>query len=88
METERIVITFNPDGSWRGASTTDFGGVPIPLDALRLAALAPDLNAALLSSVESLTARLEQASEVPMVHSPDLSPTPPPIPEPIAQISN
>ena len=59
---ERITITFNQDGSFRGASVTDFDGLPQAVDKSALAAVAPAINAATLAkSVESdaIIAKLE-----------------------------
>jgi len=58
MSTERIIITFNEDGSWRGASATDFGGHPVPLSLSDLSDVCPSLNAALLATITDLEARL------------------------------
>jgi len=54
MQIERIIITFNIDGSWRGASVTDFNGLPVPLDLEQLAALAPDINTSLIKAIDGL----------------------------------
>ena len=42
--TERITITFEKDGSFRGASSQDFDGQPVPVDAAQLAKIAPGLS--------------------------------------------
>ena len=44
--TERITITFGKDGSFRGASSQDFDGQPVPLDAANLRELVPALSLA------------------------------------------
>ena len=51
---ERIVITFQQDGTFRGASVTDFAGQPKPLDETALNALFPDVNASSFSRVTTL----------------------------------
>jgi chaperonin cofactor prefoldin len=51
---ERIVITFQQDGTFRGASVTDFAGQPKPLDEAALNALFPDVNASSFSRVTTL----------------------------------
>ena len=51
---ERIIITFTQDGTFRGASVTDFAGQPKPLDDAALNALFPTVNAASLSRVTTL----------------------------------
>jgi len=51
---ERIIITFQQDGTFRGASVTDFAGQPKPLDEAALNALFPDVNASSLSRVTTL----------------------------------
>jgi len=70
MSTERIIITFNQDGSWRGASSTDFGGQPLPLSLSDLSSVCPDLNTALLATISELEAKLA-ASENPNAVSPE-----------------
>ena len=64
MSTERIIITFNENGTWRGASSTNFGGQPIPLNQTDLSTLCPNLNTALLATITELEAKLA-ASENP-----------------------
>ena len=51
---ERIIITFQQDGTFRGASVTDFAGQPKPLDETALNALFPAVNASSLSRVTTL----------------------------------
>jgi septal ring factor EnvC (AmiA/AmiB activator) len=51
---ERIVITFQQDGTFRGASVADFNGQPKPLDEAALNALFPDVNASSFSRVTTL----------------------------------
>ena len=51
---ERIIITFKEDGTFRGASVTDFTGQPKPLDDGGLNALFPAVNASSLSRVTTL----------------------------------
>ena len=51
---ERIIITFQQDGTFRGASVTDFAGQPKPLDEAALNALFPDVNASSFSRVTTL----------------------------------
>ena len=51
---ERIVITFQQDGTFRGASVTDFAGQPKPLDEAALNALFPAVNASSFSRVTTL----------------------------------
>jgi len=51
---ERIIITFQQDGTFRGASVTDFAGQPKPLDDAALNALFPAVNASSLSRVTTL----------------------------------
>jgi hypothetical protein len=46
---ERIIITFDQDSTFRGASVTDFDGLQQPLDVSALTALFPILNAATAS---------------------------------------
>jgi hypothetical protein len=58
---ERIVITFNQDGSFRGASVTDFDGLPQPLDEAGLAAIAPEINAASLVAQAKAESELSEA---------------------------
>ena len=63
---ERIVITFQQDGTFRGASVTDFDGQPKPLDEAALNALFPAINASSLARVTTLEAEkatLEAAKE-------------------------
>lgn len=63
---ERIVITFQQDGTFRGASVTDFAGQPKPLDEAALNALFPAINASSLARVTTLEAEkatLESAKE-------------------------
>ena len=51
---ERIVITLNQDGTFRGASVNDFSGLPQPLDVEALAELFPTVDAASLARVAEL----------------------------------
>lgn len=51
---ERIIITFTQDGTFRGASVTDFSGQPKPLDDAALNAIFPAINASSLSRVTTL----------------------------------
>ena len=51
---ERIIITFQQDGTFRGASVTDFAGQPKPLDETALNALFPAVNASSFSRVTTL----------------------------------
>lgn len=51
---ERIVITFEQDGTLRGSSVTDFAGQPKPLDEAALNALFPAINASSLARVTTL----------------------------------
>lgn len=56
---ERIVITFKNDGSFRGASITDFDGSPQPLDEAALALLFPTLNAAAINYADAVKAEYD-----------------------------
>ncbi|MEI8044232.1 MAG: hypothetical protein WCL11_22670 [Verrucomicrobiota bacterium] len=60
MTTERITITFNEDGSFRGASATDFGGLPTPVDTAQLHALNPGINTTLFAAVADRDAQIER----------------------------
>ena len=51
---ERIIITFNKDGSFRGSSVQDFDGSPRPLDEAGLKAVAPAINEAALADIVRL----------------------------------
>jgi hypothetical protein len=51
---ERIIITFNKDGSFRGSSAQDFDGQPKPLDEAGLKAVAPAINEAALADIVRL----------------------------------
>jgi FtsZ-binding cell division protein ZapB len=53
---ERIIITFNKDGSFRGSSAQDFDGQPKPLDEAGLKAVAPAINEAALADIVRLEA--------------------------------
>ena len=53
---ERIIITFEQDGTFRGASATDFGGLPVHLEESDLAAVLPSLNTAALAKLETIEA--------------------------------
>jgi len=55
---ERIIITFTQDGTFRGASVTDFAGKPEPLDDAALNALFPAVNASSLARVTTLEEEL------------------------------
>ena len=57
---ERIVITFQTDGTFRGASVTDFGGLPKPIDQAGLGELVPQINATALARVEKLEAEIAE----------------------------
>jgi hypothetical protein len=58
---ERIIITFNKDGSFRGSSVQDFDGSPKPLDEARLKAIAPSINEAALAEIVRLEAEHAEA---------------------------
>lgn len=58
---ERIVITFHPDGTFRGASLTDFEGLPVPVDQSRLGELVPGINQAAIARVAELESELANA---------------------------
>lgn len=55
---ERIVITFHGDGTFRGASLTDFEGLPVPVDESRLEELVPGINQAAIARVTELAGEL------------------------------
>ena len=59
---ERILITFNRDGTFRGASNYGWDGMPAPLDVAALAALFPDLNAAAVARVGELEAAANESA--------------------------
>jgi len=52
MNIERITITFNKDGTFRGASSEGWDNMPVPLDTNALNAIAPAINSALLAELE------------------------------------
>jgi hypothetical protein len=54
--TERIIITFNEDGTFRGAAARDHGGKSIPLDEQSLAGLSGLIETAALAEIDRLTA--------------------------------
>lgn len=56
MALERIIITFEQDGTFRVASATDFGGLPVDLTQVDLAKIIPDLNTAALSKADAIEA--------------------------------
>ena len=56
MITERIIITFNPDGTFRGASATDFVGQPVDVSKAELPKLGIDI--ASLAKVAELEAQV------------------------------
>ena len=56
---ERIVITFNEDQTFRGASVNDHAGLPQPLDTDALTALFPAVNSAALARVAELETEVE-----------------------------
>ena len=51
---ERIVLTFHKDGTFRGASLTDFEVLPVPVDQSRLEELVPEINQAAIARVTEL----------------------------------
>jgi len=55
---ERIVITFQKDGTFRGASITDFEGLPVPVDQSRLEKLVPGINQTAIARVTELAGEL------------------------------
>ena len=57
---ERIIITFQQDGTFRGASVTDFAGQPKPLDEAALNALFPAVNASSFLRVTTLEEDLSE----------------------------
>ena len=61
---ERIVITFNEDGSFRGASAQDFGNAPTPIDVAQLEALSTQINAAALAENDSLKGERDVANDL------------------------
>jgi hypothetical protein len=58
---ERIIITFNKDGSFRGSSAQDFDGQPKPLDEAGLKAVAPSINEAALAEIVRLESEHAEA---------------------------
>lgn len=58
---ERIVITFHGDGTFRGASITDFEGLPVPVDQSRLEELVPGINQTAIARVAELESELANA---------------------------
>ena len=58
---ERIIITFQGDGTFRGASLTDFEGLPVPVDESRLGELVPGINQAAIARVAELEDELAEA---------------------------
>ena len=55
---ERIIITFQQDGTFRGASVADFDGLPKPLNESGLADIFPAINESALARVATLEAEL------------------------------
>lgn len=55
---ERIIITFHSDGTFRGASLTDFEGLPVPVDQSQLGELVPGINQAAIARVAELADEL------------------------------
>jgi len=55
---ERIVITFQKDGTFRGALITDFEGLPVPVDQSRLEELVPGINQTAIARVTELAGEL------------------------------
>lgn len=62
QQLERVIIALNPDGTFKGASSTDFKGIPIPLDLDALNAVVPQLNAALMTRIGELETALKAAT--------------------------
>lgn len=58
MNIERIIITFNPDGTFRGASTQDSGGLPAPVSQAALGGVGEDIGQTLLAAMESKDAEI------------------------------
>jgi len=54
MSLERIVITFNANGTLRGISAQDFGELPKPITQAELAALAGTIDTATIARVGEL----------------------------------
>lgn len=57
---ERIIITLNEDGTFRGASSQDFAGIPIPLSESDLGTIGEKVGEASLVEIESLNAEIEE----------------------------
>lgn len=53
---ERIIITFSADGTFRGASVTDFNGLPAPLDEAALNKIAPAIGATAIANYDAVVA--------------------------------
>ena len=61
MTTERIIICFNPDGTFRGASSTDFGGQPVEVAADQLPNIGIDVaSLARVTELELQVAGIEE----------------------------
>jgi len=58
---ERIIITFDKDGKFRGASVTGFNDQPLPIDAKALGKLAPEINAAAINRIIEMEAEHKEA---------------------------
>lgn len=64
MTTERIIICFHPDGTFRGASATDYGGQPVEISASEIPSLGIDIAAlARIAELEAEIAALQTAPQ-------------------------
>ena len=64
MTTERIIICFHPDGTFRGASATDYGGQPVEISALELPNLGIDIAAlARVSELETIVSSIPEKDQ-------------------------
>ena len=58
MKIERIIITLNEDGTFRGASSQDFGGLPVPIAEVGLGEIGKAIGGSLLAAVAAKEAEI------------------------------
>lgn len=60
---ERIIITLEENGAFKGASSQDFGGQPVPIAEADLGTLGDKIHAPLLAALETLTANIAELTD-------------------------
>jgi len=70
---ERIIITLNEDGTFRGASSQDFAGIPVPISEAGLGTVGEAIGATALAEIERLNTAAKEASDAALATSAEVT---------------